>query len=173
VPRSGASSSRLFLCAHAIKRRKNMKALLRSCAAICALLLIPVSPTLGQPGSIDTTFNIGTGENSPSTYCLAIQTNGQIVIGGAFFNSFNGFACTGIARLNTNGSVDTTFDPGGGVSGEVNCMAIQPDRSIVVGGGFRSINGLTPASTRLLSTCLWKLWRCNLTEKCWLEVIPL
>jgi hypothetical protein len=37
-------------------------------------------------------------------------------------------------RLNTNGSLDTTFTPGYGPQGEINDMLIQPDDKIIIGG---------------------------------------
>jgi uncharacterized delta-60 repeat protein len=49
---------------------------------------------------------VGGGVNA-----LAIQPDGMIIIGGSF-TSINGYSRLGIARLNTNGVVDTTFVPG-------------------------------------------------------------
>lgn len=55
-------------------------------------------------GTIDSSFQ------SPNVGCatLALQDDGKIIIGGSF-NAVNGFATTNIARLNTDGTVDTTF----------------------------------------------------------------
>ena len=56
-------------------------------------------------GSLDPAFNIGTGVGD-SVYCLAVQPNGQIVLGGSFY-TVNGVNHHGIARVNADGSVDT------------------------------------------------------------------
>lgn len=41
----------------------------------------------------------------------SLQADDRLVITGVF-NTYGGVARNGIARLNTNGSLDTTFDPG-------------------------------------------------------------
>ena len=44
-----------------------------------------------------------------------------------------------LGRLNSNGSVDATFNPGAG--GQVSSLAIQVDGKILVGGWFSSLAG--------------------------------
>ena len=59
---------------------------------------------------------------------LAMQ-EGKIYIAGNFA-TFNGTARSMIARLNTNGSLDTTFNPGTGVAGVsayLQAVVPQPD----------------------------------------------
>ncbi len=46
---------------------------------------------------------------------MALQPDGRILIAGTF-TSINGVPRTGIARLNADGSLDTTFDAGAGIS---------------------------------------------------------
>src|ERR1035441_1406346 len=60
-------------------------------------------------GSVDTTFNSGSGVNS-TVWCLAVQTDGRILIGGSFY-TVNGTTRNGVARLNANGTVDASFVP--------------------------------------------------------------
>ena len=45
--------------------------------------------------------------------------------------------------MNENGSVDTSFVVGNGTSDVVNCIVIQPDGKVLVGGAFTSYNGTT------------------------------
>ena len=68
-------------------------------SAVAAILVFLASAPLlrAQPGSLDMTFNPGSGANG-QVYCMAIQTNGQIVIGG-FFTAFNGTNRHYVARL--------------------------------------------------------------------------
>jgi uncharacterized delta-60 repeat protein len=108
-------------------------------AIFMAVVGAGVLPSRAQPGSLDITFNPGSGETQPSTYSIAIQANGQIVIGG-YFTSFNGANYLYIARLNTDGSLDSSFGPAL-PSGAVQSLALQPDGKILVGGRFSSFNG--------------------------------
>ncbi len=93
---------------------------------------------LNPDGSLDTSFSPGTGANS-SVNTIVRQADGKIFIGG-FFNSFNGTARSGLARLNANGSLDTSFV--GGPDGGVNEIVLQSDGKLLVGGNFNSYNGV-------------------------------
>jgi uncharacterized delta-60 repeat protein len=95
---------------------------------------------LNPDGAVDPTFNAGL-PTYDYVYALAEHVDGKILLGG-IFNSFNGVPRNGIVRLNTDGSVDTTFDPGSGASSGVFAMAVLPDRKILVAGRFRSFNGV-------------------------------
>jgi len=95
---------------------------------------------LNANGSVDQTFGLGNGINNPAALALALQSDGRIIVGGQFSQidltqRFN------LARLNTNGSVDLSFDPLNGPSGDVNAIVIQPDGRIVIGGTFIGYNG--------------------------------
>lgn len=90
---------------------------------------------LNQNGSTDTTFNVGTG--TPSlVLSTSIQSDGKIIATGQFTN-FNGVLVRGVVRLNTNGSVDTTFNHTGLTgSGAIFDSVIQNDGKIILGGTF-------------------------------------
>ena len=60
---------------------------------------------------------------------------------GGIFTSVGGATRNRIARLNTDGSLDNTFDPGAGASDVVDTICLQADGKIVMGGGFTIING--------------------------------
>lgn len=94
---------------------------------------------LNADGSLDASFNIGAGANGDVS-TVALQGDGKIVIGG-FFTMYGGTACSRIARLNTNGSVDVSFATGNGANGTVTTIAIQSDQKIVVGGEFTTFDG--------------------------------
>jgi uncharacterized delta-60 repeat protein len=89
-------------------------------------------------GSIDDTFNPGTGANN-RVYSIVIQNNGKIIISG-FFALFNNMAYAGIARLNTDGSVDSSFMTGLGTRQWIFSIALQSDDKIIIGGDFTSFN---------------------------------
>ncbi len=97
-------------------------------------------------GSLDPGLNIALGGYYPYARCLLVQTNGQILVGGSF-SSIGGQARTGLARLNANGTLDTSFNPNlvdiYGGTGYTFSLALQPDGKILVGGQFNTVNGQT------------------------------
>ena len=105
---------------------------------------------LNGDGTMDVSFNPGTGFNN-LVESLAIQSDGKIIVGGGF-TSFNGTTRSYIARLNTNGSLDNSFDPGSGFNTIVHSVVIQSDQKIVTGGEFTSFNGATRNSIIRLNT---------------------
>ena len=94
---------------------------------------------LNTDGSVDNTFNYGTGFDN-LVYSIAIQSDGKILVGGEF-TVYNGTGTNNIIRLNTDGSVDNTFNTGTGFDGTVLSIAIQSDGKILVGGQFTDYNG--------------------------------
>ncbi|MDO5981504.1 T9SS sorting signal type C domain-containing protein [Flavivirga spongiicola] len=95
---------------------------------------------LNTNGSLDTSFNIGTGANNAGVLTTAIQSDGKIIIGGDF-TAFNGTGINKIARLNTNGSLDTSFNIGTGSAGNILTISIQSNGKIIIGGDFGAYNG--------------------------------
>jgi uncharacterized delta-60 repeat protein len=99
---------------------------------------------LNYDGTLDTTFNSGSGVNvfpgGEFIRVADVTASGQIIIGGDF-TSYNGTQRNSIARLNANGSLDTTFNPGAGVNGTIWAMAMQPNGQVIIGGDFTSYNG--------------------------------
>jgi uncharacterized delta-60 repeat protein len=96
---------------------------------------------LNTDGSIDNTFNIGTGFGFGEVLDMAIQSDGKIICVGGF-TSYSGVSKNYIVRLNTDGSIDNTFNIGTGFNRAApNVVEIQSDGKIVVGGSFWSYNG--------------------------------
>jgi uncharacterized delta-60 repeat protein len=90
---------------------------------------------LNYDGSIDSNFHVGSGFEK-SVFAMALQSDNKIIIGGSFV-TYNGVSQKRILRLNTNGSLDTTFESGIGFSnGDVLSLLIQPDDRILVAGTF-------------------------------------
>src|SRR5438067_6034490 len=96
---------------------------------------------LNADGSLDSSFNPSLALNSATgqVQAVALQTDGKIVIGGSF-TGVNGTARNNIARLNADGSLDTSFNPGSGADKQVRAIAVQTDGRIVIGGYFTSVN---------------------------------
>lgn len=101
---------------------------------------------LNADGSIDSTFNIGSGFSGggSSVNSVALQSDGKIIAAGTF-TKYNGQTRNRIVRLNTDGTLDTTFTIGSGFNGSfiINNVLVQPDGKILVGGSFTTFNGQT------------------------------
>ncbi|MEX0811044.1 MAG: T9SS type A sorting domain-containing protein [Chitinophagales bacterium] len=92
-----------------------------------------------QPGTLDLSFDPGTGFNDV-ILTSTIQADGRIIIGGQF-TDYNGFPTRFLARLNPNGSVDSSFVSGTGIDNVVITSAVQADQKIILGGVFTAYNG--------------------------------
>jgi uncharacterized delta-60 repeat protein len=141
---------------------------------------------LNSDGTIDESFNYGQIGIDDFAYCITLQADGKILVGGSFQN-YNGNPCGNVIRLNpdgirdltftvysgvfttvtiaylpsgkilvagdmgtpemyrlnSDGSLDSTFNVGGsGFDNYINSMIIQQDEKIVVAGGFNNYNGI-------------------------------
>jgi len=100
--------------------------------------------TLGRltpEGAVDSTFApTFFPPDTHSVRSVVVQPDGKILIGGEF-TSINGVTLFRMARLNSNGSVDTAFTPH--FTGDVNCLALQADSKCVVGGQFIQVNSVS------------------------------
>lgn len=70
-------------------------------------------------------------------YAVAIQTDGKIIVGGAF-NAYDGISRNGINRINIDGSLDNSFIQGPAANNTVHAVALQKDGKIIIGGSFTS-----------------------------------
>jgi uncharacterized delta-60 repeat protein len=96
---------------------------------------------LNTDGSLDSTFNIGNGFGSfGQVQTIVVQADGKILVGGSF-TTYKGLTQNYIARLNIDGSLDSSFDIGTGFGSIVSSIAIQADGKIIIGGSFTTYNG--------------------------------
>jgi uncharacterized delta-60 repeat protein len=98
---------------------------------------------LGADGAVDPHFDPGSsGGGYPGIFCYAVQADGRILVGGSF-TTLAGQPRMNLGRLNPDGSLDATFNPGAGDDAftRVTCLALQPDGKILVGGLFTSLAG--------------------------------
>lgn len=92
-----------------------------------------------RDGRLDQTLDAHvSGVTGDYVTTTATQPDGKIIIGG-IFTSVLGVPRNNIARLNTDGTLDESFDPN--ADNGLNTIAIQPDGKILVGGTFSSIGG--------------------------------
>ena len=102
---------------------------------------------LNTDGTVDTGF---AGSAWSHVYTVALQPDGKILIGGVF-SSLGGpnadqFVRSHIGRLNADGTVDPSFNPG--ANGNVETIALQADGKILVTGNFTGIGGGTGTTSR-------------------------
>lgn len=104
---------------------------------------------LNADGSVFKAFNAGEGADY-SVNALAVQGNGQVLVGGNF-NTFDGVTIAlHLVRLNPDGSLDTGYDPNLGnlLISDIDVMILQPDGTLLIGGDFRSHDGLINEPTQ-------------------------
>ena len=108
---------------------------------------------LNANGTLDAAFDASAWvTNSLVTLCgLALCPDGKLVVGGLFSSPTNsGDYSFRLARVNPDGSLDSTFNPGAALTDEdgylggvdFKTLLVQPDGRIVVGGIFSKAGGL-------------------------------
>ncbi len=98
---------------------------------------------LNSDGTLDTGFGNGLVGASSSVSAITVQADGKVLIGG-FFTTVNGTTRGRIARLNSDGTLDTGFGNGlAGASSSVSAIAVQGDGKVLIGGSFTNVNGAT------------------------------
>ncbi|HEY5228914.1 MAG TPA: putative Ig domain-containing protein, partial [Opitutaceae bacterium] len=103
--------------------------------------VVPVNylARINTDATVDTTFK--PTPNSAVTF-LSLEPNGQIIVAGAFSTlqpNQSGFPSNRfhIARVNADGSLDPSFDPG--LNGTVDTVDVLTDGSLFVGGDFSAV----------------------------------
>lgn len=102
---------------------------------------------INPDGSRDKTFDILTGFGfSPSVTALGLQSDGKIIVGGAFLY-YKGISQNHLIRLNSNGTKDNSFDIGTGYgigqTDRINFIVVQQNGKIFTGGYFKDYQGIT------------------------------
>ncbi|MCB0767494.1 MAG: delta-60 repeat domain-containing protein [Flavobacteriales bacterium] len=95
---------------------------------------------LGSDGSVDVTFDPGSGPNS-TPWDFAWQQDGRIIMVGGF-TSYDGTPCGRIVRLFPDGRLDRSFSTGLGADDRIMSVAVRHDGTIFIGGYFRNFNGV-------------------------------
>lgn len=96
-------------------------------------------PPAGQ-GSKVTSFDYGAGFDG-AVRSIVQTDDGKFMVGGEFSN-YKGIPRPRICRLNADGSIDFSFNPGGGFERGVRAIAVQGDGKIIIGGEFEEYNGV-------------------------------
>jgi len=102
--------------------------------------------TLNQTTRAQSTIDDFNPQANDEILTMAVQSDGKILVGGYFFSfagqpSIGGQPRNRVARLNSDGMADSTFNPD--ANDLVRAFAIQPDGKIIVGGNFTLMGGQT------------------------------
>ena len=94
---------------------------------------------LNTDGTLDTVYN---PTPSLTVNTLALQADGKVVAGGSFTGvqpngGVDAFTRSGIARFNTDGTLDQNFDPN--ANGPVNAIVPLANGQFVIGGAFTTL----------------------------------
>jgi len=98
---------------------------------------------LNSDGSEDTTFDIGTGISGGVSSAFDFDLQGDKTVDGSIFNEFNGTSVNRLVRLNTDASIDTSFNIGGGPDDAVFMIKVLKDSDIIIGGSFKHFDGVS------------------------------
>src|SRR5512146_21913 len=128
--------------------------MLNSRARFCvAALMLAGAQLHAADGDLDATFGSSgkvqlgpdTGFTGPVANDMAVQPDGKIMVVG-YETAADALESWRIARLNTNGSVDTSFASNGmldwnsGITDtRAHAVAVRPDGRIIVGGNFANV----------------------------------
>jgi uncharacterized delta-60 repeat protein len=104
---------------------------------------------LNADGTSDASFNANVSTER-SVRAVLVQPDGKILIAGNFV-AVNGVARGRVARLNSDGTLDSTFDPGSGADFTIFALAQDSDGNVYVGGAFTTFNGVSRGGIAKLS----------------------
>jgi hypothetical protein len=92
-------------------------------------------------GSVDQTFNVGKGADENINTITYNATTNKILVAGLFKN-FNGSAKQGVAMLDADGTLTSTFNFGAVTLGTPDYAGQLNNGKIIVSGGFKTYNGV-------------------------------
>lgn len=93
-------------------------------------------------GALDTSFDPPAGLSN-TVQSIVPQADGKILVGGLFTNVGGDADLDRLVRLESDGTLDSTFAPPAGLNGEVTCNVPQADGTVLVGGSFTDVGGDT------------------------------
>jgi hypothetical protein len=104
--------------------------------ALLAVALLGQAPLVAQTGPLNLPVNPSFTGGGNSVLAVAAQSDGKVLVGGNF-TLVNGTAQANLARLNADGSLDTTWTPV--VNGAVRAIAILGE-DVFIGGDFSTVS---------------------------------
>ena len=142
-----------------VKHRDHGVACIATLLAVPVMLLVLAAPawagsvSLGAdfPGALDSSFR--NPQLNDRVRSVALQPDGKILVGGDFttVGAGRGVPRNYLARLNGDGTLDTTFRNADVRGGQVHSIALQPDGKVLIGGDFTRVSGESQSSVARLN----------------------
>ncbi|WP_394775695.1 T9SS sorting signal type C domain-containing protein [Flavobacterium sp.] len=107
---------------------------------------------LNPNGTLDTTFDAGSGFSNGDVLSLLIQPDDRILVGGTFSGTYKTHSSLRLIRLQKSGDYDVAFQAD--LNGKLNTMSFTSDHRLMIGGDFNSVSGLSKHRIARLKLCL-------------------
>ncbi len=107
---------------------------------------------LNFDGSLDTTFESGTGFSKGDVRSVLVQPDDRILVGGTFSGTYKTNSSSRLIRLDKSGNYDSSFDAS--LNNKLFSMCFTSDAKIIIGGDFNSISGVSKHRVARLKLCL-------------------
>jgi uncharacterized delta-60 repeat protein len=102
---------------------------------------------LNSNGTVDASFNVGTGLDAPARGIVVLDDGSVIAAGN--FTSYNGTAVPRIVKLDSSGTIVSGFNSGSGFNAAVNELSLDSTKTVLyAAGAFTEYAGDTDNSSR-------------------------
>jgi len=112
---------------------------------------------LHPDGTVDNSFTMGAGFSGGTVHSLHLQADGNLLCGGSF-SGYDGTPRIRLCRVEPNGALDLSFDPGSGANALVQFVGQQQDGAVLVGGNFNSVGGQPRNGVARIQNCTPTSW---------------
>src|SRR5205085_73024 len=95
---------------------------------------------LNADASLDTTFNSGANGGGAVVECLAVQPDGNVLVGGSF-TTLSGQSQPTLGRVRPNGTLDGSLQSMGALNLTLASLNLQANGQILISGEFDDLAG--------------------------------
>jgi uncharacterized delta-60 repeat protein len=107
---------------------------------------------LNADGSLDSTFQSGSGFSKGDVRSILIQPDGRIIVGGTFSGTYKNTISMRLIRLLKSGDFDPSFDAR--LNNKLYTMAFTANQRLTIGGDFNSVSGISKHRAARVKLCL-------------------
>lgn len=107
---------------------------------------------LNANGTLDATFDSGTGFSKGEVRSILVQPDDHILVGGSFSGTFKNNTSLRLIRLLKSGGFDSSFDAR--LNSKLYTMSFTSDFRLMIGGDFNSVSGISKHRIARLKLCL-------------------
>ena len=107
---------------------------------------------LNSNGSIDSTFQSGSGFSKGDVRSILVQPDGRIIVGGTFSGTYKNNTALRLIRLLKSGEIDISFDAR--LNNKLYSMELTANQRLMIGGDFNSVSGISKHRIARLKLCL-------------------